>query len=100
VDITIDGYPGQSITGVVPAYPGSDPNPCDEQRFCTLQDRYGWACLVSHTEPGAIDTLWVVEPVESRQYFLVVSGSYTPTTSSRLLAEMNAIVDSMTNWFE
>lgn len=96
VEITIDGQPGQSITGVVPAYPDSDPDGCDEQRFCSLMDRDGGQCLLPHLEPGALVTLWISAPAGRNPPLWVVAASYWPTTSSELLAEMNAIVDSMT----
>jgi hypothetical protein len=93
VEITIGGYPGQSITSVAPVDPNSDLNGCDEQRFCNLLDRDGGGCLRSHLEPGALDTIWIVDMGE---WHHVVAASYWPTTGSALLAEMNAIVDSMT----
>jgi hypothetical protein len=97
-DITIDGSHGQRIMDAVPEYPDSDPNACDEQRFCTLQDRDSWGCLLSHPEPGALDTLWVVDPPENRNYLLVVASSGLPDTVLR--TEMNAIVNSMTFYVE
>jgi hypothetical protein len=100
VDVTVDGSHGQRITGLVPDYPGGDPNACDEQRFCTVQDRDGWGCLLPHSEPGSLDTLWVVDPPEGRNYYLVVAASYWPTTSSGLLEEVNTLVDSMTFYVE
>ena len=93
-DITIDGRPGQRIMDAVPEYPDSDPNACDEQRFCTLQDRDGWMCLLSHPEPGALDTLWIVDPPGNRNYLLIVASSGSP--NAELRSEMNAIVNSMT----
>lgn len=93
VDITLDGHPGQSITGVVP---DSDPNGCDEQRFCSLTDRDGYLCLLPHPEPNALVTLWIADSTPVNPPLWVVAASYWPTTSSELLAEMNAIVDSMT----
>lgn len=92
-DITIDGSHGQRIVDVAAAYPDSDPIGCDEQQFCTLQDRDGWGCLLSHPEPGALDTLWVVDPPDGRNYRLVVASSGTPDAGLR--AEMNTLVNSM-----
>jgi hypothetical protein len=96
VEITIDGHPGQSITGIVPAFPDGDPNGCDEQRFCSLMDRDGGLCLLPHLEPGALVTLWVSAPAGRNPALWVVAASYWPTTRTDLLDEMNAIVDSMT----
>jgi len=94
-DITIDGSHGQRIVSAVREYPDSDPAACDEQRFCTVQDRDGWGCLLSHPEPGALDTLWVIDPPDTASiYYLVVASTGSP--SSALRGEMNAIVDSMT----
>jgi len=96
VDITtIDGYAGQSITGVVPAFPYGDPRRCIEQRFCSLLDRDGGLCLLPHLEPNALVTLWIAEG-DGHSCCRVVAASYWPTTRTDLLDEMNAIVDSMT----
>jgi hypothetical protein len=98
-DITIDGSHGLRIMDAAPEYPSSDPGACDEERYCTLQDRDGAGCLLSHPEPGALDTLWVVEPDgEDRIYFLVVTSSGSP--SAGLRDEMHALVDSMTFFVE
>lgn len=96
VDITIDGYAGQSITGVVPAYPGSDPDGCDQQRFCSLLDRDSSQCLLPHLEPNALVTLWIVDLGDGSPHRRVVAASYWPTTRTDLLDEMNALVESMT----
>lgn len=93
-DIVIDGHAGQAITSVTPVDTTSDPAGCDQQRFCSLLDRDGGTCLLSHLEPGALDTVWVVDG-GSLQGGHVVAASYWPTTSPELLAEMNAIVESM-----
>jgi hypothetical protein len=93
VAITINGHPGQSITGAVP---GSDPDGCDDQRFCSLMDRDGGRCLLSHFEPNALVTLWISTPPGRNPPVWVVAASYWPTTGSELRAEMNTIVDSMT----
>jgi hypothetical protein len=93
-DITIDGSHGQRIRQTATAYPDSDPNPCDEQRYCSLQDRDSWGCLLSHPEPGALDTLWVVDPPENdRNYLLVVAASGSPSPALR--DEMNTLVNSI-----
>jgi hypothetical protein len=91
VDITIDGTPGKSITGGLP----SDPLACDEQRFCSLLDRDGAQCLLLH-ERNQIVTLWISHPDGRNPPLWVVAGSHFWTAGSEVLAEMNAIVDSMT----
>jgi hypothetical protein len=93
VAITLGGHPGQSITGAVP---GSDPDGCDQQRFCSLLDRDGDQCLLPHLEPNALVTLWISAPPDRNPPLWVVAASYWPATGSELRAEMNAIVDSMT----
>jgi hypothetical protein len=93
VAITIDGHPGQSVTGAIP---GSDPDGCDEQRYCSLLDRDGGQCLLSHLEPNALVTLWISTWTDRNPALWVVAASHWPTTGSELRAEMNAIVDSMT----
>jgi hypothetical protein len=88
VDITIDGQPGNSVTGVLP----SDPLACDEQRFCSLLDEDGAQCLLLHGR-NQIVTLWISDSPDKSLW--VVAATSWPTTSSELLAEVNAIVDSM-----
>ena len=94
VDITIDGEPGQSITLVVPS---SDPEDCDEQRSCSLVNRDG-VCWLSHQEPGYVETLWIVQSSDTPggPNPWLVAASYSPTGTSELRAEVDAIVDSIT----
>ena len=96
--ISIDGSYGQRIVNTVREYPESDRTACDEQRFCTLLDRDSYGCLLSHTEPGALDTLWAVNPGEERIYILVVASSGSPGAGLR--EEMNTLVGSMTFYAE
>jgi hypothetical protein len=91
VDITIDGTPGKSVTGGLP----SDPLACDEERFCSLLDRDGAQCLLLH-ERNQVVTLWISHPDDRNPPLWVVAGSHTWTAGSEVVAEMNAIVDSMT----
>lgn len=93
VDISINGDSGRSVTGPLPDI---DPSGCDEQRFCSLLDRDGARCLLPHVEPNALVTLWSVDVPNRNPSPWVVAATYQPTTSPELLAEMNAIVDSMT----
>jgi hypothetical protein len=106
VDITVDGDTGQSITFVVPTWQSTDPGACDggrpspsdggvsSPRFCSLVDRDRYACWLSHLEPGYLDKLWVMGSGDSPPW--VVDASYPPTATSELLAEIDAIVTSMT----
>lgn len=94
VDITIDGMHGQRIVTAWRDVSGVEPSACDEQRYCTVQDRDGWSCLLSHSSPSLMDTLWVVNPPEGRNYYLVVASTGTPSPGLR--AEMNMLVESMT----
>lgn len=91
VVITIDGQPGDSVTGAVPDI---DPSGCDGQRFCSLLDQDGVECLLPHLEPNALVTFWILDHPDRNLW--VVAATYWPTTGSELRAEMNAIVDSMT----
>jgi hypothetical protein len=105
VDITIDGDTGQSITLVVPTSQSSDPGDCDagrpfpadggisSPRFCSLVDRDNYACWLPHLEPGYLDTLWVMGSGDSPPW--VIDASFSPTASSELHAEVDAIVDSI-----
>ena len=86
---------GQRITY---AYPDGDATACDAQRFCLLQDRDTWNCLLSDQESGAIDTLWVVDPPENRNYLLVVVASGSPSPALR--DEVNALVGSIKFYVE
>lgn len=97
-DITIDGSHGQLIRQTATAYPDSDPKACDEQRYCSLKDRDFAGCLLSHPEPGALDTLWVVDPPENRNYLLVVVATGSPSPALR--DEMNTLVNSMKFYVE
>lgn len=94
-DITVGGSHGQRISYT---YPDSDASACDEQRFCILQDRDGWGCLLSHQGPGSLDTLWVVDPPENRNYLLVVAASGSPSPALR--DEVDTLVNSMTFYNE
>jgi hypothetical protein len=91
VDITIGGQPGYSATGAVP---GIDPSGCDEQRLCSVLDRYGDGCRLPHLEANAQVTIWLSAPPD--RHWWIVAATHWPTTSPELLAEMDAIVDSMT----
>ncbi len=93
VDISINGDSGRSVTGLLPDI---DPSGCDEQRFCSLLDRDGARCLLPHFEPNALVRLWSVDVPNRNPSPWVVAATYQPTTSPELLAEMSAIVDSMT----
>lgn len=88
VDITIDGQEGNSVTGVLP----SDPLACDEERFCSLLDEDGAQCLLLH-ERNQLVRLWISDSPDRNLW--VVAATYWPTTDPELLAEMDAIVDSM-----
>lgn len=92
VDISIDGNRGESVTG---ALPESAPRGCDERRFCSLLDRDGARCLLPHLEPGALVTFWITDRPGPNSDVIVVAATFWPTTSSELLAETNAIIDSM-----
>lgn len=96
VDITVDGYAGQSITLHVP-----DPMPtdCDFDQFCSFlvptaarpltQDH----CARIAQGPGQIDELWIVD-VDGT--LVVIDGAYYEGTPDEDVEEIRAIVDSIT----
>jgi hypothetical protein len=94
VDITVGGYDGKSITLHVP----------DDAVFSECdQDTFGsWATAESppsagpdryHQGPGQIDELWIVD-VDGE--VMVIDAMYGDETPAEHVAELRAIVDSMT----
>ena len=97
-DVTVSYSHGQRIVQTAREYPESDASACDQGRFCTLKDRDRFDCLISDTEPGAIDTLWAADPAPSRPYLLVIAAYGSPSPGLR--EEMNSLVSSMTFYIE
>jgi hypothetical protein len=93
-DITLDGHEGKSITLHVPddaAFAS-----CDAGRFCTLGDPVRSStdsCDRYAQGPGQIDEMWIVD-VEGRP--VVVDWAYYAGTPPEDVAELRAIVESMT----
>jgi len=90
VDVTVDGYPGKSITLHVPDDPFTD---CDEGKFCTLSFGDGAACDMWFQMPGLIDELWIVDRDGE---FVFTAGSHWSETPTELIDEVSAILGSMT----
>jgi hypothetical protein len=94
VDVTVDGHPGKSITLQVPdevGFSGGEFD-CDEGKFCTFGD--GTDCQMWHVQgPGAIDEVWIVD-LDGE--IVAVTGAYYPETPASDVAELQAILGSMT----
>jgi hypothetical protein len=97
MDVTVDERPGKSITLHVP-----DDIPfsageihytdCDDNQFCTFGDATG--CHTWNAQgPGAIDDLWIVD-LDGEIF--AVTGAYYPETPAEAVAELSAILASMT----
>ena len=93
VDITVDGYAGKSITLHVPD--DTVDSECDQGRFASWEmadspedgpDRY-------HQGPGQIDELWVLD-IDG--VVTVMDAMYGPETPAQNIAELQAILQSMT----
>lgn len=95
VDVTVDGHPGTSITLHVPddvEFAAGEFSDCDEGKFCTFGDATD--CQMWHVQaPGAIDEVWFVD-LDGE--IVAVTGAYYPGTSAEDVAEMQAILRSMT----
>ena len=97
VDITVDGHAGKSITLHVPddaVFDECDPSTAEPQpRFCTLAAAEAADCQRSHQFPGQIDELWIVDV---NGQLMVVDGMYSDETPPEDVAELRAILASMT----
>jgi hypothetical protein len=95
VDVTVDGHPGKSITLHVPddvEFAAGEFSDCDEGNFCTFGDATD--CHMWNAQaPGAIDELWIVD-LDGE--IVAVTGAYYPETPAEDVAEMQAILGSMT----
>ena len=91
VDVTIGGYEGRSLTIHVPADAVFED--CDEDNFTSYGVATDGGTEPSrwHQGPGQIDELWIVD-VDGAT--MVIDAMYRPDTSTELIEEMRAIVDS------
>lgn len=94
VDITVDGHVGKSITLHVPddAVFGD----CDDDRFSSWAgggDPLSAGPSRYHQGPGQIDEVWLLD-VDG--VLIVVDAMYGAETSAEHLAELHAILESMT----
>ena len=91
VDITVDGHAGKSLTLHVPdnAVFGQ----CDQMEFCTLTQDNPAACHRYQQFPGQIDELWIVG-VDGE--VAVIDATYGEATPAETVAELRAILESMT----
>ena len=95
MDVSVDGHPGKSITLHVPddvAFVAGEFSDCDEGKFCTFGDATD--CQMWHVQaPGAIDEVWIVD-LDGEM--VAVTGAYYPETPAEDVAELQAILGSMT----
>jgi len=97
VDITVDGHAGKSITLRVPD--DADFRECDrnppsaDSEFCTLTEDDPAVCHRYHQFPGQIDQLW---SVDVNGEVAVIDATWGDATPAEGLAELRAILDSIT----
>jgi len=96
VDVTLDGYKGKVITLHVP----EDLKVPDEGTFTDCdEDKFGsWGTTSEptaryHQFPGQIDEVWIVD-IDGQA--AVINGSYYAETPAETVAEMRAIINSIT----
>jgi hypothetical protein len=101
-DIKIDGYAGKRITLHVPEDLESDGTSggvfpaCDQSHFCSLADPVSYptdGCARYHQAPGQIDEVSIVNVNGT---VVLIFAAYYPETSPGDVAELRAIVDSIT----
>lgn len=90
-DITADGHNGQSITLHVPEDVNLDQ--CDRGEFCTLTQDDPAVCHRYQQFNGQIDELWIVD-VDG--VVAVIDASWGEETPAQALAQLRAILESMT----
>lgn len=97
VDITVDGHAGKSITLRVPD--DADFRECDlnpqsrDAELCTLTQDDPAVCHRYHQFPGQIDELWIVDV---NGQVAVIDATWSDATPAQALAELRAILDSIT----
>jgi len=91
VDITVDGYPGKSITLHVPD--DAVFSECDRGEFRTLVDDPQLDGARYHQDPGQIDQLWIVDV---NGVPILIDAAYYAGTPAEHVDEMRAIIDSIT----
>jgi hypothetical protein len=94
VDITVDGYAGKSITLHVPD--DARFSDCDEATFASWAgggDDPSAGPSRYHQGPGQIDELWILD-VDGQ--LIVMDAMYGAETSAEHLAELHAVLESMT----
>lgn len=96
-DITVDGHPGKSINLHVPddvSFRECDRNPLSSDAdFCTLSVDDPEVCHRYHQFPGQIDELQIVDV---NGEVAVIDATWSEATPASALAELRAILDSMT----
>ena len=97
VDITVDGHAGKAITLHVPEdanFRQCDWNPVSNgAEFCTLTPDNPAVCHRYQQFTGQIDELWIVD-VSGK--VAVIDATWSDATPAEALAELRAILNSMT----
>ena len=99
MDITVDGYTGKSITLHVPDDAATREeafSECDEQTFASWAgggDSPSAGPSRYHQGPGQIDELWILDV---NGELIVMDAMYGAETPAEQLAELHAILESMT----
>lgn len=91
VDITVDGRAGKSITLHVPD--DAVRTQCDQGAFCSLTVDDPSICLRWNQFPGQIDEVWVLDVDDEA---VVIDAMWSDETPAEALAELRAILESMT----
>lgn len=95
VDITVDGRNGKSITLRTPDDVNLDQ--CDRGQLCTLTQDDPAVCHRWQQFNGQIDEIWIVDvDFDVDGVVAVIDATWGEATSAEELAELRAILDSMT----
>jgi hypothetical protein len=90
VDVTLDGHPGKKVTLHVPQDAVFDQ--CDQGKFASWAIE-GESPSRWHQDPGQTDEVWVVDLAGT---VAVIDAAYYAGTPAKDVAEMRAIVESIT----
>lgn len=90
-DVTVDGYPGKSITIHVPdATVFSD---CDQGNFATMGVNAAEGPTRIQQAPGQVDEMWILD-VDG--VIVILDATYGPNTPGALVDEVRSIAESAT----
>jgi hypothetical protein len=91
VDVTVDGFAGQSIILHVPD--DADPADCEGGEFATFVVDGETGVGRYHQGPGQVDEFWILD-VDGD--IVIIDAMYRPDTPPALVEEMRAIAESAT----